>query len=181
MFQVESQNNVLAPSHHVLKSYESREASSSNTRSVGEIVLDLLRGKVAHCIEQLQRKPQNDKRQIFHVNNDSFNYNSSGTDGCTGCNCKFLIIIDAANSPQYWLVQIKNQQVNLIESEKNYLNCIDSLELYSSLEDVCNGENRKLLLSNKNWFFLEILIRINVASGVDVLLEDFTMCNRCRW
>ena len=185
MFQVESQNKAYrlpfySPSEN--QKIDASACSSTSSRSIGEVVLDLLRGKVAQCLEQMQRK-QRRERQIFHINNNPLN-NSSGTEGCSECNCKFLIIIDSANAPQYWVVQIKEQSTNnanLVESEKNYLNCIDSLELYSCLEDVCNGENRKMLLSNKNWFFLEMLIRINVAAGADILLEDFTMCNRCRW
>ncbi len=192
MFQVESLNitqNAFSP-HYQSKEKSRDDCIVSSDRSVGEIVLDLLRGKVAQCLEQMQKKTNShvsrDDRQIFHLNNNKHNY-SSGTEtfnGSSGCNCQFLIIIDVASAAQYWLVQMKHassSSASMEESQKNYLNCIDSLELYSSLEDVCNGQNRVMTLSNKNWFFLEMLIRINVAAGVDVLLEDFTMCDRCRW
>lgn len=163
--------------------YKEESSGTKSSRGIDEIVLDLLRGKVAQCFEQMQQSGKRQQRQVFHLNNNAFNH-SSGTDGCAGCSCKFLIIIDAPNDPSYWVVQMKqksSQDTVLEESQKNYLNCIDSLELYTSLDDVCNGENRKTILSNKNWFFLEMLIRINVSNGVDVLLEDFTMCNLCRW
>ena len=94
--------------------------------------------------------------------------------------CKFLVIIDVALAPQYWLVQIKHKHADTPrESASNYLNCIDSFELYSSLDDVCDGRNCVYRFSNKNWFFFEALIRCNVQCGVDVLLDDFTHCNEC--
>ena len=143
--------------------------SSNCSESLGDVVLDLLRGKVFQCLEQKQQK--------------NFRYNSSnGTETNNSCSCKFLIILDIVNNPQYWVVQIKGTErkhTSLIDSQKNYLNCIDSLELYSSIQDVCCSTNRKILLSNKNWFFFEMLIRINVSNGVDILLEDFAQCLTC--
>lgn len=137
--------------------------SSNCTESVGEIVLDLLRGKVYQYFQQ----------EISNLQDSGF---------YSICKCKFLIIIDVARGPQYWVVQMKNlgqKFKSLIDSQKNYLNCIESLQLYSSIEDVCCLKNRKMLLSNKNWFFFETLIRLYVAHGVDVLLEDFIDCNIC--
>lgn len=144
--------------------------SQSSSRSVDEVVLDLLRGKVSQYYEKL-----NKATAISSSSATASNVMQSI------CVCKFLVIIDCPKTPQYWVVQLKKDknQSCTKKSNENYLNCIDSLELYYSLEDVCYNSNCQYRFSNKNWFFFETIVRISVANGVDILLEDFTQCQHC--
>lgn len=168
----------------------SYDGGTSSSRSLDEVVLDLLRGKVAQCYEQLLQVPRSFHDYAKPVAHDwlsarprtTTTTHSSHTERGT-CACKFLVIVECAAATQYWLVQLKRprepENALTAESIQNYLNCVGSLELYSTLDDVCNGTNCQYRFSNKNWFFFEQLIRFNVLSGADVLLEDFTLCNTC--
>lgn len=145
-------------------SYAEPVSCNSLSRSLEDVVLDLLRGKVTQCYEQL-------------CNNQ---YDITGSH--VSCTCKFLVIVDCPVAPQYWVIQLKTDKMFKSankQSQKNYLNCIDSLELYYNLDDVCKGSNCVYKFSNKNWFFFENILKINVANDIDVLLEDFTHCQNC--
>jgi hypothetical protein len=161
-----------------------QSVGTSSSRSIDEIVLDLLRGKVAQCCEALAENERSVSERGISMGSGHHMWGSQTRKSRIGstrlCACKFLVIIDVANAPQYWLVNIKNKrQGTPSQSTSNYLNCIDSIELYASLDDVCEGVNRLCQFSNKNWFLFEALIRFNVQCGVDVLLDDFMHCSDC--
>lgn len=178
-------NKALFPRlHGKQESSCSRSVNHSGTtascsRGVDEIVLDLLRGKVCSCHEALQRRRNIALGCSFGATTESNNATASLH---TPCVCKFLLIVDCAGAPQYWLVQLKlfDPKNGKVSRDNNYLNCVDRLELYDSLDNVQRGQEYcNYLFTSKNWFFFESLLRLYVAQGVDVLLEDFTMCDDC--
>jgi len=152
-------------------------STASLSRSIGEVVADLVRGKLYTLYCELARR-RNVGVGISFGATTTESLNQSAT-----CCCKFLIVVESMASKQnYWLVHIRlpDHKQAQQQTKKKGLTSVDKIELYDDIDDVlCGSANSKLTLSGKNWFFFETLLKLYVEQGCDVLLEDFTECADC--
>lgn len=202
------------PKHQQKQRQRSRVKSESYTttssRSIDEIVLDLLRGKIGHCHRSLQQK-RHEQQRAYGLDNRQYGeiYRSIGNvathllspfDDDTSathsvCDCKVMIVVDYSHTSvtapnQHWVVQLKAAAFNS-SAKSTYLAAVADISnqnYLSCLESIQLYRNEHAVLaeepshifSNRAWFLLENLLRHAVRSGADVLLKEFVDCPDCR-
>lgn len=139
-----------------------RNSSLSCSRSMEEIALDILRGKIT---------------QFYSLSTDSEFTNSFGYHNNETCFCKLLIYIQCS-APQYWLLKIKQPSV-ATSTKTHYLNCIESFTFYRSFDSLCFDEEPIASFTGKNWYLFETMLKIHMRQNREVLIEEFVDCKNC--